>query len=133
MNSLKNILLIATMIFSLISCNSNNSQNGGKLTFISEKIHDFGKIEYAQDGTHNFIFQNTGKKPLVITNVKSTCGCTVPSYPSRPILKGETDTIKVKYDTRRRGRFTKTIKIYSTSTDTSYAELMIRGEVLPPA
>ena len=101
-----------------------------KMELKSDTI-DYGQVEYGSDGTRTFTFTNTGDEPLVITNVKSSCGCTVPSKPKEPIAPGETGTIDVKYDTKRQGPFRKIITVYSNSADNSTQPLRIKGEVLP--
>lgn len=94
-------------------------------------VHDFGTIEYAGNGTYEFKFKNTGKEPLIITDAKGSCGCTVPTYPKNvPIKPGETQAIKVTYDTKRAGNFTKTVTIHSNAK-TGDKVLTIKGHVEP--
>ena len=90
--------------------------------------HDFGKIEYNGNGTYGFIFENTGKEPLLTTRVRATCGCTVPTWPDKPILPGKKDTIMVGYNTRITGSFSKSIRVY-TNVESSPIQLIIKGEV----
>src|SRR5882672_1505850 len=69
-----------------------------EMTFDTD-VHDFGSIEYAGNGTYEFKFKNTGKEPLIISDAKGSCGCTVPTYPKDvPIKPGESNVIKVTYD-----------------------------------
>ena len=82
--------------------------NAPEIAFESE-VHDYGTIKQGADGTCEFKFKNTGKEPLIISNAKGSCGCTVPTYPKEPIMKGQTGVIKVHYDTKRVGAFTKTV------------------------
>lgn len=93
-------------------------------------IHDFGKIPYGGDGTCEFVFKSNGDVALKLTNVKSSCGCTVPQWPRQPIEVGQSDKIAVKYDTRRTGPFTKGITVYSNATQKTI-RLTIKGEVQP--
>ena len=58
-----------------------------------------------------FTFKNTGAKPLIITGARGSCGCTVPTYPKKPILPGEEGVIEVRYDTKRLGKFRKTVRV----------------------
>lgn len=90
--------------------------------------HDFGTIQYNGDGNCVFTFTNTGEYPLLLSNVKSSCGCTVPQWPREPIAPGATGEIKVKYDTKRIGAFHKTITVYS-NTSTPVLRLKIKGTV----
>jgi len=90
--------------------------------------HDFGTIQQNGDGKFSFKFQNTGKEPLIIQNVRSSCGCTIAKKPSAPILPGESSEIDVKYDTRRIGGFHKNITITSNADNKSIV-LHIKGVV----
>lgn len=111
-----------------------------ELTF-EKTTHDFQKIAYAGDGTYEFVFKNTGDKPLIITKSKGSCGCTVPVWPKEPIMPGQSNAIKVKYDTKRPGTFTKSVTVTSNSltgklvpNDTSgqtTSRLTIKGKVGP--
>ncbi len=86
-----------------------------EMTFETD-VHDFGTIDYAGNGTYEFKFVNTGKEPLIISDAKGSCGCTVPTYPKNvPIKPGETQYVKVTYDTKRAGNFTKTVTINSNA------------------
>jgi archaellum component FlaG (FlaF/FlaG flagellin family) len=101
-----------------------------EMTFEKE-THDFGTIEYASNGTYEFKFKNTGSEPLIITDAKGSCGCTVPTYPKNvPIKPGETQVIKVTYDTKRPGGFTKTVTINSNAK-TPQKVITIKGTVQP--
>lgn len=101
-----------------------------EITFDTES-HDFGTIEYAGNGTYEFKFKNTGKEPLIISDAKGSCGCTVPTYPKNvPIKPGEIQVIKVTYDTKRAGNFTKTVTVTSNAK-TPTKVLTIKGKVEP--
>jgi len=94
--------------------------------------HDFGKINEA-DGkvTTVFEFVNEGMEPLVLTNVRASCGCTTPSWTKTPVEPGQTGTINVTYNPNGRpGRFQKTITVTSNATEPS-KKLFIKGEVIP--
>ena len=92
-------------------------------------IHDYGTIIEEDDGTCEFVFQNTGKEPLVLQNVYSSCGCTVPSWPKEPIMPGKKSAITVKYNTSRIGKIDKMITVISNASNTPRVELHIKGEV----
>ncbi len=98
-----------------------------KIEFKSETI-DYGEIEKGSDGVRVFEFTNTGSVPLVISNVKSSCGCTIPKKPEDPILPGKTGQIQVKYDTKRVGPIRKAITVTSNA-DTPTKVLKIKGTV----
>ena len=104
-----------------------NSPNAGVFTFENEII-DYGTINQNSDGNRVFKFKNTGKQPIIISKIKSSCGCTVASKPSKPVMPGETSEINVKYATNRIGAFSKTITITSNASQT-IKQLKIKGTV----
>jgi hypothetical protein len=103
-------------------------ESGPVMTFESEVV-DYGTIEQDSEPYRFFKFTNDGDEPLVIKNAKGSCGCTVPTYPKEPILPGESSEIKVRYDTKRIGKFTKTVTL-TTNTAQERHVLRIKGEVL---
>ena len=105
-----------------------STDTGAKIEFTKE-VHDYGKLNYAGDPFCTFDFKNTGNEPLIISNVKRSCGCTVPTWPKEPIVPGATGTIKVKYDTKRPGPINKSITITSNAINTPTKVLRIKGEV----
>ncbi len=107
-----------------------SSEKVGEFSFVSEEI-DYGKIEQHADGVRVFKFTNSGDAPIVISNAKGSCGCTVPTYTKNVILPGETGEINVKYATDRIGAFTKTVTLTSNASEPSKV-LRIKGEVLKP-
>ena len=98
-----------------------------KIEFKSETI-DYGEIDKGSDGVRVFEFTNTGTAPLVISNVRSSCGCTIPKKPEEPIMPGKTGKIEVKYDTNRVGPIRKAITVTSNA-DTPTKVLKIKGTV----
>lgn len=100
----------------------------GELTFETDEI-DYGTIKQNADGLRVFKFTNTGNAPVLISNVKTSCGCTVPEYSKEPVMPGESGEIKVKYATNRVGAFTKTITVMSNAKN-SKKILRIKGNVL---
>ena len=103
--------------------------DGAGLVFVTETV-DYGTVAYNSDGRREFVFTNNGNKPLIITNVQSTCGCTVPTYPKEPIAPGAKGVIGVKYDTSRAGQaFTKTVTLTTNAVEPSRT-LTIKGNVL---
>ena len=98
-------------------------------------VIDYGKIALNADGVRVFKFKNVGKSPLIINNIKSSCGCTVPKKPTEPILPGKSGEIEVKYATNRPGGFSKSITVKSNASESTKI-LRIKGIVLksePPA
>ena len=102
--------------------------NAPAFEFETEVI-DYGKVEYNGDGVRKFKFKNVGKSPLVISRIQSSCGCTVPKKPEKPIMPGETGEIEVKYATNRAGGFSKMITIYSNATQ-KVKRVRIKGIVI---
>jgi hypothetical protein len=100
---------------------------GPQITFENKTV-DYGVIEQESDPYRLFKFTNTGNEALVITNAKGSCGCTVPQYSKDPIGPGETGEIKVRYDTKRLGKFIKTVTL-TTNTGAEKVVLTIKGEV----
>ena len=89
-------------------------EGGAQIEFVEETV-DYGTILQGADGNREFVFKNTGKEPLIISSCKGSCGCTVPKCPTEPVLPGETAKIKVKYDTNRLGKFTKSVTVTSNA------------------
>ncbi len=121
---MKRLVLIA--LIAVVGFTTQAQQ--AKISFKSDTI-DYGKIAKGSDGIRVFEFTNTGDVPLIITDVKSTCGCTVPKKPDGPVAPGATSTIEVKYDTNRVGPIRKTITVYSNA-DQPIKAIKIKGEVL---
>lgn len=122
---MKNLLIILLLAFVGFA---PRLQAQAEITFKSDTI-DYGEIAKGSDGVRVFEFTNTGDAPLIISEVKSSCGCTVPKKPDGPIGPGESNTIQVKYDTNRVGPIRKTITVYSNASEPIYS-IKIKGKVL---
>jgi hypothetical protein len=111
----------------------NPDPNAPDMKFESETI-DFGVIDWDSNGIREFKFTNVGKSPLTITAVTAECGCTTTTidgkqgWPAEPILPGKSGVIKIKYDTKRVGRFEKNITITSNSKFAA-KKVKIKGEI----
>ncbi len=92
---------------------------------------DYGTIQQDADGAREFRFTNVGKSPLILSNCRGSCGCTVPDCPKEPIMPGQKGVIKVSYDTHRIGPFTKTVTVESNAKNNTET-LKIHGTVLDP-
>lgn len=97
-----------------------------------EETIDYGKILVGSDGKRVFKFTNIGDKPLIIEKVPSTCGCTVPKKPEKPIMPGEKGEIEVSYNTKIAGRFHKTITIFSNAKE-KIKPIHVKGHVVKEA
>ena len=90
---------------------------------------DYGEVEFESDGKRVFKFKNVGTAPLIFKRISSSCGCTIPKKPEKPIKPGDSGEIEVEYDTKRVGIFMKAISVVSNSKNSSIV-LRIKGEVL---
>jgi len=103
---------------------------GPQIQFDKE-THDYGTIHVNGDGNCKFTFTNTGNEPLVLSNVRAGCGCTVPQWPREPVLPGESAEIKVRYTTLNRPHtINKSIVVTSNSVTKNTVVLRIKGEVV---
>jgi hypothetical protein len=131
----KALALLVVAIFTIsISCSQSSDVNDKadkKAPFIKFEFleYDYGNISQGDDGTCQFVFKNTGKDPLVLSNVRPSCGCTVPKWSKEPIKGGDESSIEVKYNTSRAGSFSKSITVYSNATN-SPVVLKIKGNVV---
>lgn len=109
------------------------AQKGAKIEFTApDNTIDYGKVSKgSDDGIRTFEFKNTGDQPLIITDVKSSCGCTVPSKPTEPVLPGKKGKIDVKYNMNP-GPIRKTITVESNAVnyEGGRVALKITGEVI---
>jgi hypothetical protein len=104
-------------------------QLGPEIEF-EKVVHDYGDVPYNGNGECEFRFTNTGTEPLLVQKPKSSCGCTIPSWPNEPILPGESEVIKVTYRTNRAGNINKTVTVTSNAVKNSTVVLRIKGRVL---
>ncbi|MBQ4914375.1 DUF1573 domain-containing protein [Maribacter sp. MMG018] len=92
--------------------------------------HDFGTIEQGTPQETAFKFTNTGNAPLIITDAKSSCGCTVPNPPKDPIAPGESSELIVKFNGSGQNQVTKTITV-TANTEKGSEVLRIKAFVNP--
>lgn len=146
----KGILILAGVFaMSLFSCKQNNAADkvseenveaaaerdakAGDFPVMefSEVEHDFGVINEGDIAEHTFTFKNTGKTPLVITNAKGSCGCTVPSYSKEAIAPGATGEMLVKFNSKGKpNQQQKTVTI-TANTETGKEKIKIKAMVTP--
>ncbi len=119
--------LVLFLFVGLLGFSLTAQDVGAKIEFKTETV-DYGEISKGDDGVRVFEFTNTGKAPLIISDVRSSCGCTIPKKPEDPIMPGKTGEIQVKYDTNRVGPIRKAITVISNA-DTPTKVLKIKGEV----
>lgn len=94
-----------------------------------KETYDFGKIPQGKPVSVEFKFTNVGDEPLIINNIESVCGCTVPKYTNTPVLKGKTGTITVTYNAAALAPFSKGLTIKSNAK-TPVKVIYIKGEVV---
>jgi len=125
----KAVFLLLAISLMALTLSAQENQDAKNDSIVFEKlVHDYGTIKQGGDGNTEFVFTNKGESPLVLKNVRSSCGCTVPSWPREPIAPGETGSIKVKYNTARVGSFSKSITVSSNAVN-SRVVLRIKGNV----
>jgi|AntRauTorckE5430_2_1112549.scaffolds.fasta_scaffold01261_4 hypothetical protein len=103
--------LFALIVLVAFAATSMFAQSNTPKMEFEQTTVDYGSIEQNSDPLRTFSFKNTGTSPLIITGARGSCGCTVPSYPKKPIAPGETAVIEVRYDTKRIGAFRKSVRI----------------------
>lgn len=144
----KSILIIAIMsAFVFTSCKENAAEKVSeekvaeaetrdaaveKFPVISfdETEFDFGTIDQGTNVEHVFKFTNTGEAPLVIVNAKSSCGCTVPSFPKEPVAPGESGEMLVKFNGSGKNQVSKTVTI-TANTQAGKETIKIKAFVNP--
>ena len=120
-------ILLSVFVFSAIAIRAF----AGPLAVIEWKeiSIDCGDVSFDKPLTVEFSFKNPGMIPLIITDVKPSCGCTVADYPKQPIVSGSEGKITVTFDAKTDGFFSKTISVYS-NTEGGLTELYIKGTVV---
>lgn len=105
-----------------------DNPNAPIITF-DKLVHDYGTITQNADGNCEFKFTNEGREPLVLTKVKSSWGCTIPTWPKEPVLPGKSEVIVVRYNTKKVGKINKSILVYSNAKQSTIT-LKIKGKVV---
>ncbi len=123
----KFILTLSFVAAGMFAMAQESNPNAPAIEFEKDVI-DYGTIDQGANGERVFVFKNTGKEPLIISSAKGSCGCTVPTPPKEPVAPGETGEIKVKYDTKRIGPFTKSVTVNSNASNGTQ-QLRIKGTV----
>ncbi len=135
-------LSILFLISCLTGCNQATETNEGNTTSrlnpeaegpvisFQKDVHDFGKIITGERVSYGFRFTNTGSSPLLITGIRSGCGCTVGDYPKDPVMPGNEGRIHVVFNSSgRRGFQSESVRVLSNAEE-SVVTLRITAEVL---
>lgn len=118
---------IPCMLSLFFACSEPVIRNDAGIQF-REQEHDFGILNHKEAVDHRFSFSNPGTTMLVISNVKTSCGCTVAEWTKTPVKPGKSGMIDIRYDAGSPGVFHKEIKVYYNGPD-SPVVLKIKGEV----
>lgn len=138
MKSILTMMVLAALSFSAAAQDAKPTEKKPKTTKttkqklpITFKTVEIARpnIAFGADETFTFEFKNTGKTPIIISNVQTSCGCTTAEKPTEPVQPGKSSKISVKYDTKRVGDFTKTITVSHNVGDPIV--LTIKGKVAP--
>lgn len=129
LNAIKVFLFVS--VFSVTTIQAQDLAMVKKVAFIDfeTEVIDYGTIAQNSDGIRIFTFTNTGNAPLIISEVKTSCGCTVPTYSKEAILPGSDGRLEIKYDTKRLGNFSKTITVISNAKQVRKI-LKIKGNIV---
>ena len=113
---------------------ASGDKNSGKLpAFKFEEIeHDFGKIIQGESVSFEFKFTNVGKTDLIIVDVSTSCGCTVPSFPRTPIRPGEQGAIKVSFNSAGKFGFQAKNAVVVANTQPNTTLLRIKAQIIGP-
>ena len=125
---------IPALLFSGLLAVSLSAQDGlavgGPMITVDKDVHDYGTISQGGNGECTFIVTNTGDAPLILTNCRGSCGCTVPKCDTEPIMPGGKSTVTVRYDTKRVGPINKSVTITSNATNQPDVIVRIKGTVI---
>lgn len=127
------LMLLAAVMMMSFTAQAQTEVSNGAIISVDKDIHNYGEIEKGGDPYCEFVITNKGNEPLIISNAKGSCGCTVPEWSKEPILPGESTVMKVKYDTKRVGPINKSVTVTTNATNEPTKVLRISGKVLAPA
>ena len=122
------LLITFTLIFLAWKPSGTVDAGGGPQIAFTETENDFGEMSPGDEAVHYFVYSNTGDAPLVIVNVRASCGCMASEWTKKPVEAGRRDSIRVEYNTKIKGAFSKTITVQSNAVSAS-VDLKIRGNV----
>jgi hypothetical protein len=102
------------------------------MTF-GETEFDFGTVNEGEKVSHTYTFTNNGEEPLILSNAKGSCGCTVPSWPREPIAPGATGEITVEFNSKnKKGKRNQKVTV-TANTNPPQSFIYLKGDVTPAA
>ncbi len=110
------------------SSEAKKNTNGPKITF-ENTTHDYGTIYQGDNGECEFVFKNTGKEPLVLSNVQGCCGVSVLEWTKDPVMPKKTGSIKLRYYTSRPGTINREVTVTSNDPDNSIIKIKLVGKI----
>ena len=128
---MKKLILMCAVVLGFVLNASAQDNQKPEFKFNEEK-HDFGKVPQGTPVTTVFTFTNIGQEPLILTEVKPTCGCTIADYTKTPVKKGDKGKITITYNAAVAAPFNKTI-VVTSNAKTPQKYLNIIGEVVAKA
>jgi hypothetical protein len=127
---MKYVFTLLSIVFLGFQANAQQELNlGSKITF-SKSEHNFGQQPVGKPVTYDFEFTNTGNKPLILTEVKASCGCTTPGWTKEPVMPGQKGSVKVQYNMARENSFRKSVTV--KTADGEIVTLYISGDAIQP-
>ncbi len=124
-------IIFALLLVAAFTANSQTASpkpDGPEITFTNLE-HDYGTVTQGGDGACVFNFKNTGNEPLILSDVRKSCGCTTPTWSQEPVLPNQNGAINIGYNTNNIGTFNKTITVISNATNATVT-LVIKGQVV---
>ncbi len=129
---MKRYLSFIAVLWLVLQIGMSGAFASGPKMELDEETFDFGTIKQGEKVTHEFIFNNKGDSDLVITDVKTSCGCTAAVTSSKTLAPGDSGTLKVTFDSKgRSGPQTKTATIVTNDSENPRAVIRMTGKVDP--
>lgn len=125
---MKNMFILTTVVLLLNVFVFAEPPVASKIKF-TKLEHDFGNLAQGKPVTYDFEFTNVGNEPIILENVKASCGCTTPTWTKEPVMPQKKGTIKAQYNMAREGAFRKSITV--TTKDGENITLYISGNAVP--
>ena len=120
--------LLSLFVLSISFSYGQNELNMNSKISFSKQEHNFGQMAVGKPVAYEFEFTNIGSKPLVLTDVKASCGCTTPSWSKEPVMPGQKGHVKAQYNMAREGKYRKSVTVKTADGDN--ITLYITGEAI---